>query len=560
MTDTELKNLKDNLWHSADMLRASAHLAANKYGQPILGLIFLRYADVLYKQHKAEIDAEYNLYKGTRMELDYKDVAIEKCGFFLPECAYFDTINDAPVNADKALLVKQAMEAIERENPRMAGVLPKEVYGQLVPEEEPELLSRIVRVFKDIPENISIDIFGQIYEYFLGNFALAEGQGGGAFYTPASVVQYMVEVLQPTTGDKKFLDPACGSGGMFVQAARYMHRHNATNEEMMHFRCYGVEKEPDTVKLAKMNLLLNHIRGEITEANSFYSDPYSAFGQFDYVMANPPFNVDEVVLAKVIDKERFNTYGVPRNKTKSTKKASDKTETVPNANYLWIGYFATALNDCGKAAFVMANSASDAGGSELEIRKKIIMDGIISQMVTLPSNMFSTVTLPATLWFFDKSKPQKDEILFIDARNIFTQVDRAHRKFSDEQIKNLGIISRLYEGDSSAFWALVEEYKAEGKQSEVDWLLERWPEGKYQDVVGLCKVAKLEGEDGIIDNDYSLNAGRYVGVVIEDDGMTAEEFRSTMRGLNADFSALHAEAAELAKEIETNLKELFGEE
>lgn len=560
MTDTELKNLKDNLWHSADMLRASAHLAANKYGQPILGLIFLRYADVLYKQHKAEIDAEYNLYKGTRMELDYKDVAIEKCGFFLPECAYFDTINDAPDDAEKALLVKQAMEAIERENPRMEGVLPTEVYRQLVPEEEPELLSRIVRVFKDIPENISIDIFGQIYEYFLGNFALAEGQGGGAFYTPASVVQYMVEVLQPTTGDKKFLDPACGSGGMFVQAARYMHRHNATNEEMMHFRCYGVEKEPDTVKLAKMNLLLNHIRGEITEANSFYSDPYSAFGQFDYVMANPPFNVDEVVLAKVIDKERFNTYGVPRNKTKSTKKASDKTETVPNANYLWIGYFATALNDCGKAAFVMANSASDAGGSELEIRKKMIMDGIISQMVTLPSNMFSTVTLPATLWFFDKSKPQKDEILFIDARNIFTQVDRAHRKFSDEQIKNLGIISRLYEGDSSAFWALVEEYKAEGKQSEVDWLLERWPEGKYQDVVGLCKVAKLEGEDGIIDNDYSLNAGRYVGVVIEDDGMTAEEFRSTMRGLNADFSALHAEAAELAKEIETNLKELFGEE
>ena len=560
MTDTELKNLKDNLWHSADMLRASAHLAANKYGQPILGLIFLRYADVLYKQHKAEIDAEYNLYKGTRMELDYKDVAIEKCGFFLPECAYFDTINDAPDKANKALLVKQAMEAIERENPRMEGVLPKEVYGQLMPKEEPELLSRIVRVFKDIPENISIDIFGQIYEYFLGNFALAEGQGGGAFYAPASVVQYMVEVLQPTTGDKKFLDPACGSGGMFVQAARYMHRHNATNEEMMHFRCYGVEKDPDTVKLAKMNLLLNHIRGEITEANSFYIDPYSAFGQFDYVMANPPFNVDEVVLAKVIDEERFNTYGVPRNKTKSTKKASDKTETVPNANYLWIGYFATALNDCGKAAFVMANSASDAGGSELEIRKKMIMDGIISQMVTLPSNMFSTVTLPATLWFFDKSKPQKDEILFIDARNIFTQIDRAHRKFSDEQIKNLGIISRLYEGDSAAFWALVEEYKAVCKQSEVDWLLERWPEGKYQDVVGLSKVAKLEGEDGIIDNDYSLNAGRYVGVVIEDDGMTAEEFRSTMRGLNADFSALHAEAAELAKEIETNLKELFGEE
>lgn len=558
MTNTELKDLEARLWQSADMLRAGAHLAANKYSQPILGLIFLRYADVLFKQHKEEIDAAYNEYKGTRMERSYKDIAIEKCGFFLPECAYFDALNDAPDDAQKALLVKTAMEAIEHENPRMEGVLPKEVYGQLVPEEEPELLSRIVRVFKDIPENINIDIFGQIYEYFLGNFALAEGQGGGAFYTPASVVQYMVEVLQPATGDKKFLDPACGSGGMFVQAARYMHRHNTTNEQMMNFRCYGVEKEPDTVKLAKMNLLLNNVRGEITEANSFYSDPYNAVGQFDYVMANPPFNVDEVVVERVTDDARFNTYGVPRNKTKSAKKASDKKETVPNANYLWIGYFATALNDEGRAALVMANSASDAGGSELEIRKKMIEDGIISQMVTLPSNMFSTVTLPATLWFFNKQRPKKDEILFIDARNIFTQVDRAHRKFSDEQVKNLGIISRLYEGDSDAFWALVDEYKAEGKQSEVDWLLERWPDGKYQDIVGLCKVAKFEGEDGIIDNDYSLNAGRYVGVVIEDDGMTEDEFRTEMLSLNSEFAKLSAEAKDLESEIEKNLKELLG--
>lgn len=577
MTDTELKTLKDNLWHSADMLRSSAHLAANKYGQPILGLIFLRYADILFKQHKSEIDAEYNKFKGTRMEKSYKDVAIAKCGFFLPEKAYYTAINDAPDNAEKAKLVKEAMEAIEQENPRMDGVLPKEVYGQLVPEEDPELLSRIVRIFMDIPENIGIDLFGEIYEYFLGNFALAEGQGGGTFYTPASVVQYMVEVLQPQTGDKKFLDPACGSGGMFVQAARYMHRHNASNQDLMNFRCYGVEKDPDTTKLGKMNLLLNNVRGEITEANSFYSDPYDAFGKFDYVMANPPFNVDEVVVDKVQDNRLFNTYGVPRNKTKKGgKKEGDKKETVPNANYLWIGYFATALNDNGKAALVMANSASDAGGSELEIRKKMIEDGIISQMVTLPSNMFSTVTLPATLWFFNKQRTNRDEILFIDARNIFTQVDRAHRKFSDEQIKNLGIISRLYEGDSDSFWALVEEYKhnlekapetSEDKdvklkaywQSQIDWLLERWPDGKYQDVIGLCKVAKLEGEDGIIDQDYSLNAGRYVGVVIEDDGMTEQEFAETMKGLNDEFKQLNDEALNLQSEIEKNIKELFGE-
>lgn len=579
MTDKELKKLKDDLWHSADILRAGAHLAANKYGQPILGLIFLRYADILYKQHKAEIEAEYNKRKGTRTEKSIKEISVEICGFYLPPEAYYDYINDAPDDANKATLVKKAMEAIEANNEKMDGVLPKEVYGALVPEEEPDLLSKIVRVFKDIPENISVDLFGEIYEFFLGSFALQEGKDGGTFYTPATVVRYMVEVLQPTSGDKMFLDPACGSGGMFVQAARYMHRHNASMSDMMKFRCYGVEKEPDTVKLAKMNLLLNNVRGDITEANSFYSDPYNAVGRFDYVMANPPFNVDEVVYERVKDDARFNTYGIPKNKTKAGKKESDKKETVPNANYLWISYFASALNEHGKAALVMANSASDAGNSEYEIRKKMIEEGIISQMVTLPSNMFSSVTLPATLWFFDKAKThseKKNEILFIDARNVFTQVDRAHRKFSDEQIKNLGIISRLYEGDTAAYTNLIEEYKTalanapetsddkEVKtksyyQSQIDWLNERFPDGKYNDVIGLCKVAKLEGEDGIIDQDYSLNAGRYVGVVIEDDGMTAEEFKAEMLSLNEELLKLNDEAQRLETEIQNNIVRLFDE-
>lgn len=578
MTDAQLKQLKDDLWHSADMLRASAHLAANKYGQPILGLIFLRYADILFKQHKVEIADEYQRKIGTRAEKTMKEVSIEKCGFYLPESAYFDEINNAPDDANKATLVKQAMEDIEKENPSMSGVLPKEVYGQLVPEEEPELLSKIIRVFKDIPEDIGIDLFGEIYEFFLGKFALQEGKDGGTFYTPATVVRYMVNVIKPEIGNKLFLDPACGSGGMFVQAARYMHNHNASAEDMMKFMCYGVEKEPDTVKLAKMNLLLNNVRGDIREANSFYADPHNAVGRFDYVMANPPFNVDEVVYEKVKDDPRFNEYGIPKNKSKSSKKNSDKKETIPNANYLWISYFATALNENGRAGLVMANSASDAGNSEYDIRKNLIESGMIKQMVTLPSNMFSSVTLPATLWFFDKSKigtERKDEILFVDARNVFTQVDRAHRKFSDEQIKNLAIITRLYEGDTDAFEDLIKEYKtkladapetSDDKdimpksywQSNIDWLLERFPDGEYRDVIGLCKVAKLEGEDGIIDQDYSLNPGRYVGVVIEDDGITEEEFKAEMLSLNEELLKLNEDAHTLESKISNNLKELLG--
>lgn len=569
MTNKELKKLKDDLWLSADVLRASAHLSANKYGQPILGLIFLRYADILYKQHKQEIEEEYNKNLGNRAEKSLKDVAISKCGFFLPESAYYDFINNAPDNAEKATLVKQAMIDIEEANPRLKNVLPKEVYGQLVPEEEPELLSNIIRIFKDIPENISIDLFGEIYEYFLGNFALAEGKDGGAFYTSASVVQYMVNVLNPEPGEKTFLDPACGSGGMFVQAARYMHKNNASDNDMMKFRCYGVEKDPDTNKLAKMNLMLNNVRGEITEANSFYSDPYNAFGKFDYVMANPPFNVDEVVYEKVKDERRFNEYGIPKNKSKSSKKGSDKKETVPNANYLWISYFATALNENGKAAFVMANSASDAGNSEYEIRKKMIDEGIIKQMVTLPSNMFTSVTLPATLWFLDKNKIKKDEILFIDARNYYTKIDRAHRKFSDEQIKNLGIITKLYDGDSQAYFDLLNEYQnnylssPEGNkkywESQIMWLKDNFPNGEYRDIIGLCKVVKLEEEDGIIEQDYSLNVGRYVGVVIEEDGLTDEEYNAEMLKINEFLEELNIKTNKLHSEISLKIKEIFGE-
>lgn len=566
----QLKELKDKLWATADQLRANSGLKATEYAEPVLGLIFLRFADVKYSQHEAEINNEFNRLKGTRMERPIHEIAIERCGYYLPKESRYNELLNLSDDSNLAEAVKNAMIAIEKYTKELEDTLPKDIYYSVNTPENPLVLSNLLRNFKDIPENVELDIFGEIYEFFLGKFALDEAQGGGEFFTPSSVVKYMVEVLNPKEG--KILDPACGSGGMFVQTAHYIERHKNKGEQL-NLRAYGVEKTQQTVRLAKINLVLNNVRGEITHANSYYSDPYDSYGNFDYVMANPPFNVDDVVLEKVKEQPRFNEYGIPQNKSKNKK--SDVKETVPNANYLWINLFATSLKDSGRAALVMANSASDAGNSELDIRTKLIESGIIKQMVTLPSNMFTSVTLPATLWFFDKAKEHKDEILFIDARNIYTTIDRAHRKFSEEQIKNLGIITKLYDGETEEFTKLIKEYEINMAnaleisdeednppksywQANIDWLKERFPEGKYRDVIGLCKVAKLEGEDGVKDQDYSLNPGRYVGVVIEDDGMTEEEFKEKMLALHVECQALSRETIEVERDINNNIKELFG--
>jgi type I restriction enzyme M protein len=709
MNAEQLKQLEKDLWSAADNLRANTDLKSSEYATPVLGLIFLKFADNNYARAEQAINKEFAKLSGTRREKPIDEIAIEKCGFYLPPHARYDYLLNLPEQENVAKKIKEAMLDIEKYKPELDGVLPKDEYLPLTRTDK-TIPAQLLKTFSNIPRDASGDILGKIYEYFLGNFALAEGQGGGAFFTPTSVVKLMVEIIEPYKGT--VYDPACGSGGMFVQSQQFVEKHRKELEALGErhdedqLYVYGQEKTLDTVKLAKMNLAVNGLRGEIRQANSYAEDPYQGFGKFDFVMANPPFNVDDVPVATVETDPRFNTYGIPRNKTKL--KAADKgKETVPNANYLWINLFATSLKDkvkdAGRAALVMANSASDARHSEADIRQTLIENNLIYGMLTLPSNMFYTVTLPATLWFFDKNK-QDDKLLFIDARNIFTQIDRAHREFNEAQIQNIAIISKLHKGKRRDFVRLIDKYFAEGmaqlienqkqvkpvseqllevlddqqgklavgdlvkqwsglnklqkaydnylieasvytSQSKLDvdtknkaqhklrkafnpffdslhaglkqldkivrqhekakteaakrnavadnkkatrnstdreikklkealellhkevkaaescykhihWLQERFPKAEYEDVTGLCKLASQEE---VKEQDYSLNPGRYVGVVIEEDGRTEEEFIAELVNLSSEFSTLSLAATNIEKIITKNILTLVGE-
>jgi type I restriction enzyme M protein len=460
MTRDQLKQLEGDLWSAADNLRANSDLKSSEYSTPVLGLIFLKFADNNYRRHESEILAEYQKLKGTRREKKLSEIAIEKCGFYLPDHARYDWLLNLPEEKDIAKALKEAMKAIEEYKPELDGVLPKDEYFRLTRDEKTRSIpNQLLKTFADIPADFTGDLFGQIYEYFLAEFARSEGSKGGEFFTPRSVVRLMVEMIEPHGG--KVFDPACGSGGMFVQSAHFIEEHRKELKDLdSSVFVYGQEKTLETVNLAKMNLAVNGLRGDIKKANTYYDDPHGSFGAFDYVLANPPFNVDDVSLSSVEKDKRFNTYGIPRKKSKA-KKADAGKETVPNANYLWINLFATSLKPRGRAALVMANSASDARHSEADIRRTLIEKNLISAMLTLPSNMFYTVTLPATLWFFDKAKIDKS-ILFIDARNIFTQIDRAHREFSDEQIQNIAIINQLHKGRREKLVQLVDRYFGAG--------------------------------------------------------------------------------------------------
>ncbi len=387
MNPQELKQLEDDLWRSADTLRANSDLKATEYSTPVLGLIFLKFADNKYRRNENAIREEYARLKGTRREKPVEKIAIEKCGFFLPDHARYDYLLTLPEEQDIDQAIKKAMEAIEKYKPELKGILPQDEYFRLTRTDK-TIPMQLLKNFSNIPEDAAGDMFGQIYEYFLGNFAMAEGQGGGEFFTPRSVVRLMVEIIEPHRGT--VFDPACGSGGMFVQSANFIRRHRQelANGNGDLFVC-GQEKTLETVKLAKMNLAVNGLRGDIQQANTYYEDPFESFGQFDYVLTNPPFNVDDVSLKRVEVDKRFNTFGIPRKKTKAKKKDQGN-ETVPNANYLWINLFATSLKPEGRAALVMANSASDARHSEEDIRKTLIKSNLIYGMLTLPLPTCST--------------------------------------------------------------------------------------------------------------------------------------------------------------------------
>lgn len=603
MTGEQLKDLETRLWQAADKLRADSNLKASEYSTPVLGLIFLRFASIRYNNIKPEIDTELKSQKGSRMQRTEAEIAVEKCGFYLPREAQYDYLLDLPEDKDVAKAIKHAMELIEKYKPELQDSLPKDEYFKLYSDTDRSLPMSLLKIFKDIPEDAGGDVFGKVYEYFLSEFALTEGQGGGEFFTPTSVVKLMVEVIEPYSGT--IFDPACGSGGMFVQSSYFIDRrrqelHDTDTKDLM---VYGTEKTSDTVKLARMNLAVNGLRGEIRPANSYYEDPFDSLGKFDFVMANPPFNVDDVNLDRVKSQERFNKYGIPQNKTKSTGKKKDNPDTVPNANYLWINLFATSLKPTGRAALVMANSASDARNSEADVRKNLIKSGVISGMLTLPKNMFYTVTLPATLWFFDKANEGKEaKVLFVDARNIFKQVNRALREFTEEQIQNISVIFHLFRGNNQRFTELLAQYskqvehfkglsetkrieldalmgleiieekekrkwikqvelvqeefnflqsKQEYFQNQIDWLAERFPNGQYEDVTGLCKAATIKE---IEEQDYSLNPGRYVGVVPEDDGLTEEEFLEEIGLRHDEIYFLNQKARSLEELIEAQLK------
>ena len=600
-----IKKLEADLWESADLLRVGSKLTSNQYCMPVLGLIFLRYAYSRFKMVEAEILKNRPSRGGRVMPVEASDF-VSRSALFLPKEAQYAYLVELPENISEAGLmnrhgevmnslgevVNNAMELVEEQSEQLSGVLPKD-YTMF----SDELLAELLRIFNNNAlDDVGGDVVGRIYEYFLNKFAKNIAQDDGVFFTPKSLVKMIVNVLEPTQGI--LLDPACGSGGMFVQTGDFVEHAGMLANNTMTF--YGQEKVEYNAQLCLMNLAVHGLTGVVKsgdEANTFYHDAHNLAGCCDYVMANPPFNVDKVKSESAQSAGRL-PFGLP---------SVNKNKEIGNANYLWISYFYAYLNEHGRAGFVMASSATDSQGKDKDIRQQLVETGHVDVMISVGNNFFYTKSLPCSLWFLDKGKKEEllNKVLFIDARNYYTVVDRTLNEWTEWQLKNLNAIVWLYRGEQEKYQNLLQEYMevlgdgdfktvltkleeqkeqliAEGKKAALEasrkekksveanyaqkvselegtiqtakeaiWLTEKFGEGIYTDIPGICKVATLEEIEA---KGYSLTPGAYVGVApTEDDGV---DFQERMTEIHQELLTLQAESNRLMETISKNWKEM----
>lgn len=601
-----IRKLESELWESADLLRAGSKLTSNQYCMPVLGLIFLRYAYSRFKMVEKEIQKGRPKRNGRVMPVEASDFTA-KSALYLPREAQYEYLLNLPEDLSSIELknkdgqkmtslgevVNNAMTLIEEQSEQLTGVLPKS-YTDF----SDDILLDLLRIFNNSAlDEVGGDIIGRIYEYFLNKFAKNIAADDGVFFTPKSLVKMIVNIIEPKSGI--LLDPACGSGGMFIQSGDFVNAAGMNANNTMTF--YGQEKVEYNAQLCLMNMAVHGLTGVIKsgdEANSFYYDAHNLNGKCDYVMANPPFNVDKVKAESCKNAGRL-PFGMPR---------ANKNKEIGNANYLWISYFYSYLNENGRAGFVMAASATDSQGKDKDIREKLIETGHVDTMISVGNNFFYTKSLPCSLWFFDKGKPEnmKDKVLFIDARNYYTVVDRTLNEWSEWQLKNMNAIVWLYRGEIDKYVALLDEYRnvlgaeksfcevvrefsekekelkrdakkaveeAERREKkkikeeydiklaeideiltvakEADWLYEKFGDGDYKDIPGLCKVADISE---IKSKGWSLTPGAYVGIEqVEDDGV---DFEERMAEIHQELLALQKESNELMKNISENLKEM----
>ena len=601
-----IRKLEAELWESADLLRAGSKLTSNQYCMPVLGLIFLRYAFSRYKKVEEEIFKNRPSRGGRVIPVEASDFAAKSALFLLKEAQYDYLLNlpddiktaglknkDGHEMTSLGEVVNNAMQLIEDQSEQLTGVLPNS-YTDF----SDEILSELLRIFNNSAiDEVGGDIVGRIYEYFLNKFAKNIASDDGVFFTPKSLVKMIVNIIEPKSG--VLLDPACGSGGMFIQSGDFVNQSGMNANSAMTF--YGQEKVEYNAQLCLMNMAVHGLTGVIKsgdEANTFYHDAHNLDGSCDYVMANPPFNVDKVKAESSESAKRL-PFGMP---------GVNKNKEVGNGNYLWISYFYSYLNEHGRAGFVMASSATDSQGKDKDIRESLVKTGHVDAMISVGNNFFYTKSLPCSLWFFDKGKSEeiKDKVLFIDARNYYTVVDRTLNEWSEWQMKNLNAIVWLYRGETEKYTALLNEYhsvlgydtsfeeahtqlkselkelqkraktelEAAGRgdkkriQAEYDeiiaaktdelttakeavWLYEKFGDGEYKDVLGLCKVASLTD---IEEKGWSLTPGAYVGVApVEDDGVNFEE---RMTEIHRELLSLQAESNDLMDAISQNMKEM----